>query len=214
MGTDRSIRGHVGWQQQYHPLDPPPAHRETAAGSERMSPWLEERLFDRRIVVLNGTLTALAASQAAAAMLTLDAMGDDPVQLFLSAPDGLLPAAFALVDAIETMRAPVHATITAEVGGGAVAVLAAAGRRLAYRHARIRLVEPHAEVGGTTDQVTAAAGQYLRELEELVLQVAAVTGWPRSQVEHDLSVGRILTAEQARECGLIHDIVGPAKDIG
>jgi ATP-dependent Clp protease, protease subunit len=174
-----------------------------------MSPWLEERLFDRRIVMLRGPLTGPVASQTAAALLTLDAMAAEPVQLHMMVPDGELAAAFVVVDAIDAMRSPLHAVVTAQVGGAALAVLAAADRRLAYRHARIRLAEPRAAtVAGTADEVTAAAGQYLRELEELVVRLAAVTGQPRSRVEDDLSTGRTLTAEQAREYGLIDDIVG------
>ena len=63
-------------------------------------------------------------------------------------------------------------------------------------------------MSGTADEVAAAAGQYLRELEELAVRLADVTGQPRSRIEDDLSIGRILTAEQAREYGLIEGIVG------
>jgi ATP-dependent Clp protease protease subunit len=185
------------------------------AGPERdhpLSPWLEERLFDRRIVMLRGPLSTAGASQVAAALLTLDAMGVEPVQLHIFAPDGELTAAFTVIDAIDAMRAPLHAVVTAEAGGAAVAVLAAAERRLAYRHARIRLSEPRSEtVAGTADEVAAAAGQYLRELEEMAVRLAEVTGQPRSRVEDDLSAGRILTAEQARDYGLIDEIVGERR---
>jgi ATP-dependent Clp protease protease subunit len=175
-----------------------------------MSAWLEERLFDRRMVLLHGPLTGAAASQAAAALLALDTLSPEPVQLHMAVPSGDLAAAFAVVDAIDAMRAPLHVVVTSEVGGAAVAVLAAADRRLAYRHARIRLAEPRAAtIAGTADEVAAAAGQYLRELEELAVRLAEVSGQPRSRVEDDLSAGRILTAEQAREYGLIDDIVGP-----
>jgi ATP-dependent Clp protease protease subunit len=191
----------------------PPAPGGPGPGREHLSPWLEERLFDRRIVMLRGPLSAGVASQVAAALLTLDAMGTEVVQLHLSAPDGELTAAFTVVDALDAMRAPVHAVVTAEAGGAAVAVLAAAERRLAYRHARIRLSEPRSEtVAGTADEVAAAAGQYLRELEEMAVRLAEVTGQPRSRVEDDLSAGRILTAEQAREYGLIDEIVGERRD--
>jgi ATP-dependent Clp protease, protease subunit len=185
-----------------------------------MAAWLEERLFDRRVVMLRGPLTGPAASQATAALLTLDALGAQPVQLQLAsigagwasggpASSGDLAAAFAVVDAIDVMRAPVHVVVTDQVGGAALAVLAAADRRLAYPHARILLAEPRtAPVAGTADEVAAAAGQYLRELEELAVRLAAVTGQPRSRVEDDLAAGRILTAEQAREYGLLDDIVG------
>jgi ATP-dependent Clp protease protease subunit len=189
----------------FRPEPGPPPH-----GLPGASAWLDERLFDRRTVVLRAPLDATTASQTAAALLTLDLLSADPVQLHLSVPDGELAAAFAIVDAIDTMRSPVQALVTAEVGGAAVAVLAAANRRLAFTHARIRLAEPRAAtLAGTADEVTAAAGQYLREVEEMAVRLAAVTGQPRSRVEDDLAAGRLLTAEQAREYGLIDEIAGP-----
>jgi ATP-dependent Clp protease, protease subunit len=193
------------------PWQVPPGQPTDPGGGERPSAWLDERLFDRRIVVLRGPLDGPTASQVAAALLTLDTMGTETVQLHMSVQNGELAAAFAIVDAIDTLRAPVHAVVTAEAGGAAVAVLAAAKRRLAFRHARIRLSEPRvASVAGTADEVTAAAGQYLRELEEMALRLAEVTGQPRSRIEDDLSAGRILTAEQALAYGLIDEILGPA----
>jgi ATP-dependent Clp protease protease subunit len=194
------------------PWRPDPWRSPSGPGpGESVAPWLAERLFDRRIVMLNGPLTSAAASQAAAALLTLDALGTEPVQLHLSAPDGELNAAFAVVDAVDAMRAPLHATVTGEAGGAAIAGLAAAGRRLAYRHARIRIAEPRAaSIAGTADEVAAAAGRYLRELEELAVRLAEVTGQPRSRVEDDLSAGRMLSAAEAQEYGLVDEIVGTA----
>jgi ATP-dependent Clp protease protease subunit len=179
-----------------------------------LSPWLEERLFNQRMVLVQGRLTGPVATSAAAALLTLDGLGPEPVKLQLASPDGDLAAAFALVDAVDAMRAPVHATVTGEVGGAVLAVLAAAGRRTAYPHARIRFAEPRAaSLAGTAEEVAAAAGQYLRELEELVLRVVEATGQPRSRVEDDLSAGRVLTAEEARKYGLIDEILGrPGRD--
>src|SRR5689334_6597803 len=113
-------------------------------GADGVAPWLAERLFDRRIVMLTGPLTGGSASQAAASLLTLDALGTEPVHLHLSVPEGDLNAAFAVVDAVDAMRCELHATVTGEAAGAAVAVLAAAQHRRAYRHARIRLAEPRA----------------------------------------------------------------------
>jgi ATP-dependent Clp protease protease subunit len=198
------------------PPEQPRYPRSPAVPSEpsNLSPWLEERLFDQRIVVFNGPLTTPSVTRTAAALLTLDALGTDPIRLHMSTSDGStsdgdLGAAFALVDALDAMRAPVHVLVTAHVGGAGIAVLAAAQRRLAYRHAVIRIGEPPAAPAfGTADEVAAAAGQYLRQLEELAERLAAVVGQPRSRVEDDLSAGRMLSATEARDYGIIDEIVG------
>ena len=202
-------RGDVPPDRPQYPWTVPFGVPSDQPAAPNMAPWLEERLFDQRIVMLNGPLTGPSATRTAAALLTLDALGSEVVRLHMSTPDGDLTAAFAVVDAIDAMRAPVHAVVTAQVGGAALAVLAAAERRLAYRHASIRICEPTAgPVVGTADEVAAAAGQYLRELEELAERIATVTGQPRSRVEDDLSAVRILTSADAREYGLIDEIIG------
>ena len=174
-----------------------------------VAPWLEERLFDKRIVMLNGPLDASAATRTAAALMALDAASMDEIRLQLSTPDGELAGAFALVDAMDMLRAPVHAVVTSRVGGAAIAVLAAADRRLAYRHALLRICEPPGNrLVGTADEVAAAAGAYLRAVEELAIRIAEVTGRPRSRVEDDLSAGRVLTATEAMEYGLIDEVIG------
>jgi ATP-dependent Clp protease protease subunit len=171
--------------------------------------WLAERLFEQRTVMLRGPLTGAVATQTAAALLTLDGLNADPVQVHLASSDGELPAAFAVVDAIDAMRAPVHVLVTSQTGGAAVAVLAAADRRSAYPHASLRLAEPRAAaVTGTADEVAAAAGRHLRELEEVIVRLAEVTGQPRSRVEDDLSVGRTMSAAEAVEYGLLQEVVG------
>lgn len=200
---------------RWRPWEVPPERSEPARTGEDgagLPSWLAERLFERRMVFLTGRVTAGVAGTAVAALLSLDAPDTDPapVRLHLAAPDGDLDAVFAVIDAIDSIRSPVHVVATAQVGGAALGVLAAAGRRLAYPHARFRLAEPSlASVDGTADDVAQAAGRHLRALEDLVLRIAAATGQPRSRVEDDLSAGRLLDAEQARAYGLVHEIRGP-----
>ncbi|GAA2668265.1 MULTISPECIES: ATP-dependent Clp protease proteolytic subunit [Actinoplanes] len=189
--------------QPQQPFDLPP-------GGPAFPGWLEERLFDQRIVMLRGQLTSDLATGISAALLTLDAAGTAPIQVHVACPGGDLSAALAVVDVIDALVSPVHSLVTSEAGGAALAVLSATDRRAAYRHARFRLTEPRAAgVTGTADEVAAAAGQHLRELEEIVVRLAELTGRPRSRVEDDLSAGRTLSAAEALEYGLLDEVVTP-----
>ncbi|AGZ40390.1 ATP-dependent Clp protease proteolytic subunit [Actinoplanes friuliensis] len=189
--------------------NPPPQPDPWQGGGPQLPGWLEERLFDQRIVMIRGPLTGQAASGIAAALLTLDTAGPEPVQLHIASSGGDLNAAHAVIDVMDAMTAPVHAVVTSEAGGAVLAVLAAAERRSAYRHARFKLAEPRAAgVTGTADEVAAAAGQHLRELEEVVLRLVEVTGQSRSRIEDDLSAGRSLSSAEARDYGLIDEVVG------
>jgi ATP-dependent Clp protease protease subunit len=201
------------------PLYPHPHHQpewqppHLPPGGPGLPGWLEERLFDQRIVMLRGHLTAEAATGIAAALLTLDSAGPEAIHLHVSSPGGDLSAALSVVDVMDALAAPVQALVTAEAGGAALAVLAAADQRSAYRHARFKLNEPRAAgVTGTADEVAAAAGQHLRELEEVVVRLAGITGKPRSRIEDDLSAGRRLSAAEALEYGLIGEVVAPKKN--
>ncbi|MGH3712052.1 MAG: ATP-dependent Clp protease proteolytic subunit [Micromonosporaceae bacterium] len=183
---------------------PGPPQPESGA----VDPWLAERLFAQRLVMVHGPVTSEVASRTVAQLLALDG-GAEPVRLHLSAPDGELDAVFALVDGVELMRTPVHAVVTGELGGAALGVLTAVTRRTAYPHARFRLAEPRvAEVTGTADQIVGQASRHLQLLEELIIRLAEVTGTPRSRVETDLSDGRLMSAAEAVEYGLIQEITG------
>ncbi len=195
----------IRWGQ---PL-PSPDWQSSPTPGPGMPSWLEERLFDQRIVMIRGQLTSEAGTGVIAALLTLDAVGPKPVQLHVASGGGDLGAALSVIDVIDAMAAPVHAVVTSEAGGAVVAVLAAAEQRAAYRHARFKLTEPRsAGVTGTADEVARAAGQHLRELEEIILRLVAVTGQPRSRLEDDLSAGRTLSAPDAIEYGLLDAIIG------
>jgi len=180
-------------------------------GGSELPGWLEERLFDQRIVMIRGPLTGESATGIAAALLTLDSAGPSPVQLHIASEGGELTAALAVLDVLDSMVSPVHALVTSQAAGAVIGVLAAAEKRTAYRHARFRLTEPRASgVTGTADEVARAAGQHLRELEEVTLRLVEVTGQSRSRIEDDLHAGRSLSAPEALEYGLIQEIVGKA----
>jgi ATP-dependent Clp protease protease subunit len=83
--------------------------------------WLQEKLFERRIVFVTGRLDDALAAQTAAQIVALAATGD-PIHVVLDSGEGTLEAAFALMDVIDAARAPVRLQCQGPAPPPAVAV--------------------------------------------------------------------------------------------
>ncbi len=189
------------WQPLPRPPVPGPSTATAAVVVDH--DWLAERLLDRRIVALAGVLDADAVNRAVAALALLDAAGDEPVQLRLSGVTVDLDAALTLVDAIDLLGVPVHATCLGVTTGPAVAIVAVAGARAAGPHASFVLSEPHSAHGVAPQEVETLAAERARQLRRLQERLAEACDRPVDEVAADMRAGRVLDVAQAREYGLL-----------
>jgi ATP-dependent Clp protease protease subunit len=166
-------------------------------------PWLQEKLFERRIVFVTGRLDDAVAGQAAAQIMTLDASGDEPIDVVLSSADGMLEAAFVLIDVIDAARATVRVHCQGQVGGPAIGVAAAADQRTAAAHTTFRLSAPAAHVTGTPDEIAARSRQHREQLWRFQARVAKATSRAVEDVADDMRRARYLDAREAIDYGLI-----------
>lgn len=195
-----------------HPSPAPPPV-PVVPGSSRTSerPDLPD-LLRHRTVLVHGALDEAAATEAAAKVMTLDAEGDDEIVLRLSCDEADLLSALMLAETIHLASSSVVATATGVVAGAALAVLAAADRRLTSPHATLRLSEPLGSVAGTASEITADAEELLRQVDRLHAWIASASGRPQDDVAEDARRGRILDAAAAVEYGLVDEIVtSPAR---
>jgi ATP-dependent Clp protease protease subunit len=170
-----------------------------------MGDWLGERLLAQRVVALAGELDAETVNRTVAALALLDADGDEPVRLRLSGVGADLDTALPVVDALDLMGVPVHATCVGTLSGAAIALLAVADRRTAGPHAILRLSEPRAPGGIPGREVEARAAEYARQLRRLQERIAAACRRPVEEIAADMRSGRLLTAQEAVGYGLVDD---------
>ena len=180
------------------------------SGRHRLSGWLQEKLFERRIVLVTGPLDHDLAAETAAAVMALDSLADQPIDLHLDSPGGPLEAAFALIDTIDRLHATLRAHCRGQVGGPAIGVVVAADQRSAGPHTRFRLFQPTAQLSGTPDEIAAHSRQQQDLLWRLHARLAQRTGRPAEEIAEDMRRGRHLDAREALDYGLIDDIsTGP-----
>jgi ATP-dependent Clp protease protease subunit len=165
--------------------------------------WLQEKLFERRMVFVTGRLDDALAAQAAAQIMALDASGDEPIDVVLDSGDGTLEAAFVLIDVIDAARTTVRVQCQGRVSGPAIGVVAAADRRSASPHTAFRLTAPVTQLSGTPEQIAAQSEQHRHMLWRFQARLAKATGRPVEDIAEDMRRGRPLDAGEARDYGLI-----------
>jgi len=168
---------------------------------------LADRLLAQRTILISGRLDDALASHVTAQLLLLDAYSNDPITLQLTSAESELEAALALAAAIDLVGSPVHAVARGTLRGPAIAVLAAAGQREAHRHTMFVLSLPQFAAEGTADQLATVADQHERQITRLRDLIANATGRSPDEVMNDLEPGRVLSADEAKDFGLVTRLV-------
>ncbi len=171
--------------------------------------WMQRRLFDRRTVLLSGPLDDRVANRVGASLMTLDATGDSTVQLQIDSGDGTVDAALALMDIVDLLGVPVHATCVGQAAGPAVGVLAVCHQRTLAPHARLRLIEPTVEMQGSARQLQQLATGHLERMAMFWTRLSEATGRSIEDLRVDASEGRFLSAEEAVSYGLADEVATP-----
>jgi ATP-dependent Clp protease, protease subunit len=172
--------------------------------------WMRRRLFDRRVVVLDGTLDDPRCAEVGAGLMTLDADGDEAIDLQIDCAGGSTGAALTLMDIIDLLGVTVRAWCTGQAVGPAVGVLAVCPRRTLSPHARLHLVEPRVEFEGNARHLQQEAEAHAAQWSTFCRRLAEATGQPLDRIEEDAARGRFLTASEAVEYGLVDDVATPA----
>ena len=182
-----------------------------------------ERAFDiyslllrERIVFLGQEVDDQIANLLVAEMLYLEAQDPDrDIHLYINSPGGLAYGGMAIYDVMQHVRCEVT-TICVGMGMSAAAMIlcgGAPGKRLALPSAKIMIHQGSAGARGAPRDMEI----HLREVMSLTRRMAEIiayhTGRPVDQVERDIDRDYYMTAGEAKEYGLIDDIIAPRRGI-
>jgi len=174
-----------------------------------------QRLLRERIVFLGSEVRDQNANAICAQLLLLSA--EDPeadIFLHINSPGGSVDAGMAIYDTMNYIPNDV-----ATVGMGLAASMGqfllcagTKGKRYALPHARIMMHQPSSGMGGSASDIKIQAQQSLHIKQVLLDLIAEHTGQTREQVEADADRDRWFTAEQAKDYGLVDQVVKSARE--
>ena len=168
------------------------------------------RLLKDRIIFLGEEVNETTASLVVAQLLFLES--EDPgkdIQLYINSPGGMVTAGLAIYDTMQSIKCDVSTICIGLAASMGAFLLAggAKGKRFALPNAEIMIHQPSGGAKGQATEIEIAAENILKTKKKLNEILAANTGKPYETVCEDTERDHYLSAEEAKEYGLIDDII-------
>ncbi|MBR5819589.1 MAG: ATP-dependent Clp endopeptidase proteolytic subunit ClpP [Alistipes sp.] len=172
------------------------------------------RLMMERIIFLGAPIYDDVANIIQAQLLFLEsADADKDIMLYINSPGGSVSAGLGIYDTMQLVNPDVATTCTGMAASmGAVLLTAgAAGKRSALPHSRVMIHQPLGGVQGQATEIEIAAREIAKTKKELYDILALHSGAPYEKIEKDAERDFWLTAAEAKEYGLIDNILAKRK---
>jgi ATP-dependent Clp protease, protease subunit len=177
---------------------------------------LYQRLLRKRIVVLGSEVNDEVANRICAELLLLSADDDErDVWLYINSPGGSVTAGMAIYDMMQFIPNDV-ATVGMGIAGSMGQFLLCAGapnKRYILPHARVIMHQPSGGLGGTASDIAIQAEQMLYTKQMMRERIAFHTGQPLERIEEDWDRDRWFTATEAKDYGLVDEVIQNTNEV-
>ena len=194
----------------------PQFEERTAYGFKRQDPYT--KLFEDRIIFLGVQVDDASADDIMAQLLVLESQDPDrDITLYINSPGGSFTALTAIYDTMQYIKPQIQTVCLGQAASAAAVLLAAGapGKRLALPNARVLIHQPAIEGGGyaQASDIEIHAAELIRMREWLEATIAMHSGQTEEQVRADIERDKILTAEQAKNYGLVDQVLASRKGV-
>lgn len=168
------------------------------------------RLLKDRIIMVSGEVNDDMANAVIAQLLFLDAQDPEKdIYMYINSPGGSVSAGLAIVDTMNFVSADVQ-TIVMGMAASMASIFAtsgAKGKRFALPHSEIMIHQPLGGAQGQATEIEIAARHILKTRERLNKILSDRTGQPIEVIERDTDRDNYMSAQDAKEYGLIDEVM-------
>ena len=173
------------------------------------------RLLKERIIFLGTAIDDTIANLVTAQLLFLEAEEPDrDIAMYVNSPGGSVTAGLAIYDTMQYIKPDVSTICIGQAASMGALLLAAGakGKRYALPNSRILIHQPLGGVQGQASDIDIQAREILRMREELNEILSRHTGQSIDVIEKDTDRDNFMTAEQAKDYGLLDDVISSRTD--
>ena len=185
----------------------------TSYGVKESNPY--NKLFEDRIIFLGVQIDDASANDVMAQLLTLEAIDPDrEITMYINSPGGSMTSMMAIYDTMQFIQPEITTCCIGQAASAAAVLLAAGtkGKRLALPNSRILIHQPATEGGyGQSSDMEIQAREILRMRTAMEVILARHSGKDEEVVRRDIERDKFLTAEDAKEYGMIDEVLTTLK---
>ena len=171
---------------------------------------LGDLLLENRIVFLQGEIYTGNANEVVMKLLYLQSENRrKDIHFYINSPGGDVVATMAIYDTMQILTCPVATYCVGQAASGGAVLLAGgtSGKRFALKNSRVMMHQPYGGVNGQISDIEIQANEILRNRQMLNEILAEHTGQPLEKIEEDTDRDYFLSAEEAKEYGLVDEIL-------
>lgn len=172
------------------------------------------RLLKDRIIMLGSPVMDEVANVLVAQMLFLESQDPDKdIHFYINSPGGSVTAGMAIYDCMQVIRPAVRTYCIGQCASMGAWLLAsgAPGKRIALPNSRIMIHQPIGGVGGQATDIDIAAREAIGLRDRMSDILSKHTGKSKEQVLEDIDRDFYMSATQAKEYGIVDEVLEPAK---
>jgi ATP-dependent Clp protease protease subunit len=192
------------------PLNPPLLQRYRDYARQRQM-TLGDLLLENRIIFLEGVINDAVANMTVMKFLFLQYENrTQGISFYINSPGGSVTSTLAIYDTMQFIDCPVATYCIGMAASGAAVLLAGGtkGRRYSLPHSKVMIHQPYGQVGGQISDIEIQAEEIVKSRQVINEILARHTGQPVERIAKDTERDRYLTAIQAKEYGLVDEVVG------
>ena len=172
------------------------------------------RLLKDRIIFVDGEINDATADLIVAQILFLESENSDKdINMYINSPGGSVTAGLAIYDTMQYVHCPIQTICMGQAASMAAILLAGGsrGKRYALPSSRVMIHQPRGGVGGQESDIAIQAKEIIRLKELSIKYLSEHTGQSKKTIAKDIERAFYMTADQAKEYGIIDCIMESRK---